>query len=275
MIRTLSPAGRRWLAWSAPAVALALVLAGVLLGVTFGNAYARDAYDDGRPGSAAERYDHQRSFTPVVIEPWKAWFNTGTAHLRAGAHPEAAEALGGALDRVPAGATGPDGEVDPGTPECRVRTNLSLAQEQLGDDASGAGDHATARAHYEDAMDTIGPCTSDGESATSSPPGPAETAPDQTEARQRGKADAAQQGGTTDGTEPEKSEQDPQESEQDPQEPPGEELDPDQPSEEPTGGAETPDPRLRELERRNREAEQDRQEQEQRSGGGTGSGPSW
>lgn len=272
MRRALSPAGRRWLAWSAPVVAAALVAAGVLLGVTLGNAYARDAYDDGRPGVAAERYDHQRAFTPAVIEPWKAWFNTGTAHLRAGAHLDASGVLRGALDRVPAGTAGPDGEPDPQAPECRVRNNLSLALEHLGDAAADAGDQAAALTYYEDAMDAIGPCTSDGESATSAPPGPTETAPDQTEARQREKADAAQQDAEPGpGTDPEETEQEQQEQ----QGPPAEDVDPEQPSEEPTEAAETPDPRQRELEQRNREAEQDRQEQEQRSGGGTGSGQSW
>ncbi|TRW46961.1 hypothetical protein [Georgenia yuyongxinii] len=250
---------RRLLAWSAPAVLLALLAGAVLLGVALGNAHARSAYDAGAPREAATRYAHQQPFTAVVVEPWKAWFNSGTAHERGGEHFAALEDLQEAHRLVPAGTTDADGRPDPGTPECRVRNNLSLALESMGDAARAAADPAMAESYYREAMDTIGPCTSDGESAADQPPPePDQQAegPDRTEQRQRAKA--------------EETEQQPQTGE--PQ--PGQEP---QDAPDAQGGAQDPpaDPRQQELEERNRRAEQDRQAEEQRSGGGAGDGQNW
>ncbi|MHB1290506.1 MAG: hypothetical protein ACYC3U_14645, partial [Georgenia sp.] len=202
----------------------------------------------------------------------------GTADLRAGEQLVGSEELGEALGRVPAGTTGADGEPDPGAPECRVRNNLSLALEGLGDEAAAAGDDAMALAYYEDAMDAIGACTSDGESATRTQPGPVETQPDEAEARQRDKADSADQGAAPRPEAPPQPDApaDPPGQDQDPAPEPGAPTDGPGDAEQPGADQETPtDPRLRELEERNRSAEQDRQEQEQRSGGGLGGGQNW
>jgi hypothetical protein len=154
---------------------LLLLLGGSLLvGVSLASALARTAYDAGDHAVAAARYDRLKPLTAVVVEPWKAWFNTGTATLRAGEAFVAAEELRGALVRVPAGTTGDDGAPDPATPECRVRTNLALALETLGDEAIAQGDPAMAVLRYTAAMDVIGPCTSDGESAAEPPEEPTE-----------------------------------------------------------------------------------------------------
>ncbi|MFH5821631.1 hypothetical protein [Georgenia sp. AZ-5] len=153
---------RGLLAWSAPVVLAALLAAGVLLGVPLGNLYARAAYDAGDAAEAAGRYGYQKGFTPVVVEPWKAWFNAGTASARDGAYFAAVEDLREAHRLVPPGTTDAHGNPDPATAECRVRTNLSLALEGMGDDSAAAGDLAMAQAYYLEAVDMIGPCTSDG-----------------------------------------------------------------------------------------------------------------
>src|SRR5690606_9934007 len=154
---------RKMMLWSALPVLIALLAASLLLGVTVGNAYARSAYDDERYAVAAERYRYQQAFTPEVVEPWKAWFNSGTAELRAASHFRASEDLRQALRLVPPGTTDAEGAPDPSLPECRVRTNLSLALESLGDDSMDEGAPEMASNHYNEALDMIGPCTSDGE----------------------------------------------------------------------------------------------------------------
>ncbi|PFG40069.1 hypothetical protein ATJ97_2589 [Georgenia soli] len=156
---------RRWmLGLSSPVVLILLLGGSLLLGVTFGNLHARAAYDDGRYATAADRFSYQVPFTSGVVEPWKAWFNAGTAEFQTAEHFRAVEDLREAHRLVPPGTTDADGNPDPTTPECRVRTNLSLALEAMGDDAQEAGDPAMALVHYNEAMDMIGPCTSDGQS---------------------------------------------------------------------------------------------------------------
>ncbi|MCK6211294.1 hypothetical protein KZX45_12145 [Georgenia sp. EYE_87] len=342
---------RRMLALSSPFVLVLLLAGSLLLGVTFGNLHARAAYDDARYVTAAERYGYQVPFTSGVIEPWKTWFNAGTAEFQAQEHFRAVEDLREAHRLVPPGTTDRDGNPDPTTPECRVRTNLSLALEAMGDDAQEAGDPAMAVVHYNEAMDTIGPCTSDGESESDEQPddpsqnppqdpgedpsqqpdqpseqpddqpseqpsdqpsdepssggsqnpgeNPSQTpgedpsqqpgedpsqqpgedpsqqpgggTPDETEQRQRQKADRSQQDAQG-GRSGESQDQPGGQGQDDPQGGPG-------PSEEdaPSGdGSQEPiDPRQRELEERNREAERDRQEQEQQEGGGFGGGQNW
>jgi hypothetical protein len=345
---------RRMLALSSPVVLVLLLAGSLLLGVTFGNLHARAAYDDGRYVTAADRYGYQQTLTPKVIEPWKAWFNGGTADFQAQEHFRAVEDLREAHRLVPLGTTDRDGNPDPTTPECRVRTNLSLALEGMGDDAQEAGDPAMAVVHYNEAMDMIGPCTSDGESESDEQPqeqnedpsqepsqdpsqNPSENpsqdpseqpsdspsqdpsqnpgenpsqnpgenpsqqpgddqsqqpgddqsqqpnqdpsrqqgggTPDETEQRQRQKADQSQQdaqGGQSG---------DPNEQPGGPgqDDPSGGEGSGEQDA--PSGGGEATqeptDPKQRELEERNREAERDRQEQEQQEGGGFGGGQNW
>ena len=242
---------RRLLAWSAPVVALALLAGGVLLGIALGSWYARTAYEGQAYDAAATRFEHQKPST-VLVEPWKAWFNTGTALERAGDHADAVEELRGAHELVPEGTTDADGRPDPTTPECRVRINLSLALESVGDDARGAGDAGSAVSYYREAMDAIGPCTSDGRSAADQPPQRSNTRsePDETERRQRAKADRAErsqraQGQPGQGDEKQSKKQVPM------------------------------DPRQQQLEQRNQDAERDRQRQEQQRGGGTGNGQAW
>ncbi|MPV88018.1 hypothetical protein GB882_05010 [Georgenia ruanii] len=242
---------RRLLAWSAPVVALALLAGGVLLGIALGSWNARTAYEARAYDDAATGFAHQKPST-VLVEPWKAWFNTGTALVRAGDHTGAVEELRGAHRLVPKGTTDADGRPDPSTPECRVRINLSLALESLGDDARGAGDAGAAVTYYRDAMDAIGPCTSDGRSAADQPPqhSDARSQPDETEQRQKAKASRAERS----------------------RQAPGQ---PGQGDEKQSLKRAPVDPRQEQLEQRNQDAERDRQRQEQQRGGGTGSGQAW
>ena len=290
---------RRLLAWSAPVVLLLLLVGSLLVGVSLASALARSAYDAGDHAVAAARYDRLKPLTPVVVEPWKAWFNTGTATLRAGEAFAATEELRGALARVPAGTTGADGAPDPTTPECRVRTNLTLAIETMGDEALAQGDPAMAVLRYTEAMDVIGACTSDGESAAEPTEPPAEE-PTEPPAEEPTEPPAEEP------TEPSAEEPAPSEGPtgdpgEQPTEPPAEQPPADAteerleekaedaeeelrrpPPPEPSDGGDgeeapppPPDPQQQELEDRNRDAERDRQELQQREGGGSGSGQSW
>src|SRR5690606_10816955 len=52
----------------------------------------------------------------------------------------------------------PEGTKDPRSPECRIRTNLSLALEAMGDAAAAEGDDAMAAARYAEAWEVLDPC---------------------------------------------------------------------------------------------------------------------
>ena len=286
-------ARRRMLAWSAPVVLLALIVGGVLLGASLGGAYGRSAYDAGEYTSAAERYDHHKPYTRAV-EPWKAWFNAGTARQRAREPFQAVEELREAHRLVPAGTTDADGRPDPATPECRVRTNLSLALEALGDESRAVGDPAMALAYYREALGALGPCTSDGqppeepEEPEEQPGSPDEQPPepgdqptgepsepgDQPTGEPGGDAEADQPT-DPDLTEQRQSDKARQAEEEQRQQGRGSGGEPGQADPGEEGPSAPLDPRQRELEERNRDAQRDRQEQEQRSGGGFGGGQNW
>lgn len=289
---------RRLLGWSAPVVLVALLAAALLLGVTFGNAVARRDVESGAPTAAAERFDRHKRWTPVVVEPWKAWYNAGTATLLAGEAFRASADLRGALERVPSAPAQDSGALDPASAECTVRTNLSLAFEALGDDARGQGDPAMARSYYEEGLAVVAPCTSDGqpppEEQPQEDPPPPRSGQDETEQRQQEKSREAQeevdeqeQGGSPDGQEPPRGdagEQDQEEQRgadgQDQDSAPPEPGDGQGAPEGGGGAAEQPDgtggdPRLEELLERNREAEQDRQEELQRRDGGSRGAQNW
>ncbi|MDD9206808.1 hypothetical protein PU560_10065 [Georgenia sp. 10Sc9-8] len=279
---------RRLLARSAPVVLVAVLVGSLLLGIWGGSLWGRAAYDAGEHAEAARRYAYQQRWTDPAVEPWKAWFNAGTAELRGAEHFRATETLRGALSRVPAGTPDPSGS----SAECRVRTNLSLALEGLGDESRAAADPAMAETYYTEAMDVIGVCSTDGESESESEsqdeqPGSPQ---DRAEQRQRDKQreSAAAQRATEDTdppdtdpqetdpesgdtTEPDDQPVQPEESE-DGEAPPGEDQDEPLAPEEEDGDA---DPRRQELEERNREAERERSRQEQERGGQPGGGQNW
>jgi len=260
---------RRLLAWSAPVVLALLVVGSLLVGTWAGNLLGTRDYDALRFEEAADQYSAQQRWTGFA-EQWKAYFNRGTALYRAEEHFLAVEDLRVALERVPEAGPlpgGPEGSKAPESPECRVRTNLSLAIEALGDvAATGDGDPGIAESYYAEAQEVIAPCTTSPQN-------------EQTSERQQDKEDQARE-----------DRQDPQDQpSEDPSgeptdEPPDEPTDEpsDQPSEQPTSEPTTEptpepteDPRQDELEERNRDAERERQEQQERGGGGFGGGQNW
>lgn len=162
---------RRLLAWSAPVVLAFLVTGSLLLGTVLGNLLGTREYDALRFPEAAQQYEAQQGWTGFA-EQWKSWFNSGVARYRAEEHFLAVEDLRVALERVPEAEPlpdGPEGSKAPDSPECRVRTNLSLAVEAMGDvAATDDGDPGMAESYYAEAQEVIAPCTTSQENEESS-----------------------------------------------------------------------------------------------------------
>lgn len=264
---------RLLLGWSSPAVLAALLAGCLLLGTAAGNLLGRQDYDAMRYPQAASQFQLQQRWSGFA-EPWRAWFNSGTARYRADEYFLATEDLRVALVAVPVAAPldgAPADTKDPQAPECRVRTNLSLAIESMGDEAAELDDPAMAAAHYAEAREVIDPCIALQEN-------------EETSERQRDKENQAREDEQEQREEPSEEpsdapSEDPSDEPTDPGEEPSEDPS-DEPSEEPGDEpTETPeptdDPQREELEERNREAERDRQEEQQRGGGGSGGGQNW
>jgi len=112
---------RRLALWSAPPALLALAVAAKLLSVGVLGASAGQAFDAGDQ----ERLDSASSWLLVanILEPHKAHFALGDAHVVSGDYAAARKDFESALA---AGA---------GVDECKVRVNLVLSIEKLGDSA--------------------------------------------------------------------------------------------------------------------------------------------
>lgn len=245
--------------WTLPAV-LVFVAAGVFLlllwiwSLTAGQAYANAEHDQ-----AVTSYHRQAQVSEVFPEPWKGPYNEGTATLGLGDYSGAGTLLETALERVPVAPTDANGAKDPESNECFVRTNLSLAYEGQADDARANGDQDGAIGSYNLAMDTVGPCSSNGQSLSPTTFDQLNEAPvnyqDETEQRQLQKRDETQQGNGGDGSQ----------SESEPE-----------PSDEPSGGDSSPtlDPKAEELISQNQQAQQGAGSGSG-SGSGTGGGQGW
>lgn len=258
----------RLLRWSAPVVLAFLLVGSLLLGTAFGNHLGQRDYEAMRYEQAAEQFEAQQRWTGFA-EQWKAWFNSGTAEYRAEQHFRAVEDFRTALELVPEAGPlpgAPEGSKAPESPECRVRTNLSLALEAMGDISADGQDPQMAAVYYAEAREVIDPCTTSQENEDSSD-------------RQREKEEQAQQdqqdpdqGPDAPPTEEPSAEPDDEPSDDPTQDP---DADPsDGPTTEPTPEP-TQDPQREDLEERNRQGEQDRQERQQRGGGGFGGGQNW
>lgn len=132
---------RRLALWSAPPALLALDVAAKLLSVGALGGYAAHAFGtDDQDGAA-----RAASWLQVanLFEPHKAYFASGDAHVLAGDFSAARKDFEAALD---AGAD---------TDECRVRVNLVLSVEKLGDAALSAGSKPTAATLFREALDVI------------------------------------------------------------------------------------------------------------------------
>jgi hypothetical protein len=134
-----------WLGVPPLLVALALVLkVGTMVAL---NSSGRDAFDHGRLGPAVAAF--RSTLAANVLEPWVAPYDVGTTLYRQHDYEGARHRLEDALALVPSAE------------ECRVRVNLALTDEALGDAALGDGDVTGARDRWTAARDDLagGRCT--------------------------------------------------------------------------------------------------------------------
>lgn len=244
----------RLLRWSLPVVILTALLALKLLSAVGLNLIGTSSYDRANYSTAAARYENTQFVN--VIQPWKAFYNEGTAHYSAGKFFTAGQRFEIALEKVP---KAPEDQPR-GPEECAVRVNYSLALEGTADETLSVGDAEMAEQYYTQALDMLADCADSGEGG--------ETAEDAQERQEQGQQEAQEQ-------------QDPEG-----QEPDGgtggdpDSGDPDSPDTgEPDSPDETPDPedpQQQELEERNQRAnEEDGGNDEEGPGVGDGSGENW
>ncbi|MGA7203023.1 MAG: hypothetical protein WBX27_00165 [Specibacter sp.] len=132
---------RRMLLWSAPVVLPALVLACKLLSLPLfaGQAATAFAADNG----AGTIRSAQGMGAMNLVEPWKAHFARGDGHALAGDYAGAKADFATSLTLV----SGPEA--------CKVRVNLVLSLEKLGDAAEKAGDAASAVALFKEGAGVV------------------------------------------------------------------------------------------------------------------------
>lgn len=115
---------RRLALWSAVPAVAALAVAAKLLSVGVLGATAADSFVSGQQEGVARASGWL--LYANVVEPHKALFASGDAHVLAGDYAAARKDFAAALS---AGS---------GDDECKIRVNLSLSIEKLGDAAAGA-----------------------------------------------------------------------------------------------------------------------------------------
>lgn len=246
---------RRLLRWSLPVVILAGLISLKFLTAVGLNLIGTSSYDRANFSTAAARYVNTQFLN--VVQPWKAYFNEGTAHYSAGKFFTAGQRLEIALEEVP---KTPEGEPR-GPEECAVRVNYSLALEGTADETLAVGDAVMAEQYYAQALEMLADCADSGTGG--------ETAEDaqerQEQSREQAEQEAQEQQG---GGEPDDGEVDPETG--DPQD--GGE-DPESGAEEQPEGGE--DPQQQELEERNRRANEFEDGEQGGPGIGDGSGQNW
>lgn len=270
---------RRLLWWSLPVVLLAFLVALKLISAVVINAAGTSAYDNQNHNTAASRFEALEFVN--VVEPWKPYFNSGTAIYASGDFFAATVPLTTALDLVPKDPP----EAPRGEEECAVRTNYSLALEGLGDEAMIAEQPDMALDYYDQAQEMLDDCGEDGgsggEEAQEAEERQQESHGEAEEQQQQHEQEQEQEQGPSDeeGEDYQDESDDPDHGE-DTGDPEDGEEEHDQPNEEDSqgGGQEDDEPiddQQRELEERNQDAEQSRQADEERDGGGDGSGQNW
>lgn len=138
---------RRLLAWSAVPVILMLCVAAKLLSLGLLGARAAGAY--GASDAAAVHAAAEGLRLANVIEPHKAPFASGDAHVLSGDFGAARLRFQESLDLVQAAQTG-------SADACVIRVNLVLAIERLGDEKIRAEDPASAAGLFEEALAAAG-----------------------------------------------------------------------------------------------------------------------
>lgn len=237
------------LRWSLPVVLLAALVSLKFLTATGLNLIGTSAYDRANYATAADRYVNTQAAN--VVEPWKAFYNEGTAHYSAGKFFTASERFAEALDRVPKAEEGAPREPE----ECLVRVNYSLSLEGMAAESLTVGDIDASQGLYEEALEMLADCASSGNGG--------DTAEDAQERQEQGQDDAEQQAEERD------SENDP---DGDPEDGDPEKGDPET-GEDPEDEV---DPQQEELEERNQRAnEGEFDEDSPNEGTGDGSGQNW
>jgi hypothetical protein len=117
-----------------PVLVVALALGAKLALLPLVASSAADRNAAGAHASAAEIFGLQK--TANIVEPWKAWFNTGTATHQAGDDPTAISDLHRAYDLARDEAP---------MVRCRIQVNLSIAYETSGDEDTIMGDDYLAQ----------------------------------------------------------------------------------------------------------------------------------
>lgn len=133
---------RRLLWFSAPVVLIALLIAAKLLSLPLFGGQAADAWeqqDAGGVGAAADRLG-----VVNVVEPYKAHVAAGDADVLRSDWESARREFTRALELVGGGVN-----------DCPVRVNLVLSIEKRGDELTGQGRAADARALYEQAQRVV------------------------------------------------------------------------------------------------------------------------
>ncbi|MBB6403219.1 hypothetical protein [Arthrobacter sp. AZCC_0090] len=126
----------RLLLWSALPCLVALAFAAKLLSLNLLAGQARDAFTKDNPLALAAAANWLGTIN--WLEPHKAEFAQGDAHVLEGDFTAARAAFETALAYAP------------GADECKVRVNLVLSIEKLGDARRAAGDDTAANSQYED-----------------------------------------------------------------------------------------------------------------------------
>lgn len=152
---------------------IAVVIAGVLINVSAlwfavvqlaENAGRRD-YLAGDYAVSLRHYELARALTPDAANPWSALLGAGTNQIRLGDVAVGLVTLEEALVFAP--KDDPDA-LQPGdelTPECRVRMNMSVGAEILGDNLAAAGDADAASLRYDEAASVLAHCAEANEDA--------------------------------------------------------------------------------------------------------------
>lgn len=252
---------RRLLRWSLPVVILAALVSLKFLTAVGLNLIGTQSYDRANFSTATARYVNTQFLN--VVEPWKAFYNEGTAHYSAGKFFTATQRFEIALDKV---RKAPEGEPR-GAEECMVRVNYSLALEGTAAETFAVGDAAMAEHYYTLALDMLADCASSGEGG--------ETAEDAQERQEQGQQDSRDQQEGEQGS----GDDDPDGGDPDSGDPDSGDPDSGDPeSGEPEDGEESPepvDPQQQELEERNQRANEGEGGEEEGSGIGDGSGQNW
>lgn len=152
------------------AVAVALVFVSVVAGVAiYAMSSGESNYGENEYPRSAQSYGIGTRVIPEQLDQWEAYFGQGTAEIRADAVDAGVDTLAVALERVPKDADSDEPEptgaekLEDFTPECRVRINLAVGQEILGDRLYAAGYFDEARATFEGASATVAQCVPQGE----------------------------------------------------------------------------------------------------------------